>query len=146
MDREPKAFGPESPASYAQYEEEDPEDGPSKLEDKRKFIHAHQKFSVQEESFRRYLASRHCRIEPAKIQKFVAGNYGLSASDITSTLIASICKIYLAELIEEARLEMTKRSRVGRLTPKYLNLAHTKLTASKNSPLFTKNSHKKCFF
>jgi hypothetical protein len=144
MDREQKIPGPESPAFYAQYEDEDPEDGPSKLEDKRKFIFAHRKFSEQEESFKRYLASRHCRLEPAKIQKLVAGNYGLSSSDITSTLIASICKIYLAELIEEARLEMTKRNRVGRLSPKYLNLAYTKLAASKNSPLF-KNDYKKVF-
>jgi hypothetical protein len=91
----------------------------SMLEDKEKRSLAYQKFRKNEQTLKRYEDSKKAKIEPSTIQKFISTNYNFSSNELTSTIIASICKIYLAELVEEAREVMTKKGEEGKITPKY---------------------------
>ena len=47
--------------------------------------------------------------------------------DFTALIFASVSKIYLGELVEEARSIMTKRNEFGPIKPLHLRLAFTKL-------------------
>ena len=85
----------------------------TRLEDNDKTKYAYLKFRQNEMTLKRYQASRDSKIEYTKIQKFISTNYNYNATELTSTIIASICKIYLGELVEEAREIMTQKGKEG---------------------------------
>ena len=116
----------------------------TRLEDNDKTKYAYLKFRQNEMTLKRYQASRDSKIEYTKVQKFISTNYNFNASELTSTIIASICKIYLGELVEEAREMMTQKGKEGNQTPQYLNLAYSKLSRKKKLGVF-KNEVNKMF-
>jgi len=76
----------------------------------------------------RYTSFKESKVDPNKLKKFIFNKYDLTISDVSATIIAAMCKIFVGELVEEAREMMTKDEKGGAITPEYLVLAHKEVT------------------
>lgn len=76
----------------------------------------------------RYTSFKESKVDSNKLKKFIFNKYDLTISDVSSTIIAAMCKIFVGEMIEEAREKMTKDQKGGPITSEYLILAHKDVT------------------
>lgn len=76
----------------------------------------------------RYTSFKESKVDPNKLKKFIFNKYDLTISDVSSTIIAAMCKIFAGEVIEEAREMMSNDEKSGPITPEYLVLAHKEVT------------------
>lgn len=76
----------------------------------------------------RYTSFKECKIDSNKLKKFILNKYDLTISDVSSTIIAAMCKIFVGEIVEEARERMSSDEKGGAITTDYLTLAHNKVT------------------
>ena len=76
----------------------------------------------------RYTSFKESKVDPNKLKKFIFNKYDLTISDVSATIIAAMSKIFVGELVEEAREMMSKDKRGGSITPEYLILAHKEVT------------------
>ena len=76
----------------------------------------------------RYTSFKETKVDPNKLKKFIFNKYDLTISDVSSTIIAAMCKIFVGEVIEEAREMMSKDEKGGPVTSEYLVLAHKEVT------------------
>lgn len=76
----------------------------------------------------RYLSFKESKVDSNKLKKFIFNKYDLTISDVSSTIIAAMCKIYVGEIIEEARERMTQDEKGGAITTEYLVLAHKQVS------------------
>ena len=76
----------------------------------------------------RYTSFKESKVDPNKLKKFIFNKYDLTISDVSSTIIAAMCKIFVGEVVEEAREMMSKDEKGGPITPEYLALAHKEVT------------------
>lgn len=76
----------------------------------------------------RYTSFKESKVDPNKLKKFIFNKYDLTISDVSSTIIAAMCKIFVGEVIEEAREMMSKDEKGGAVTPEYLALAHKEVS------------------
>jgi len=76
----------------------------------------------------RYTSFKESKVDSNKLKKFIFNKYDLTISDVSSTIIAAMCKIFVGEIVEEAREKMTKDEKGGPITPEYLVLAHKEVT------------------
>lgn len=76
----------------------------------------------------RYMSFKESKVDSNKLKKFIFNKYDLTISDVSSTIIAAMCKIFVGEVIEEAREKMTKDEKGGPITGEYLALAHKDVT------------------
>ena len=75
----------------------------------------------------RYTSFKESKVDSNKLKKFIFNKYDLTISDVSSTIIAAMCKIFVGELVEEARERMTKDEKGGAITTEYLTLAHNEV-------------------
>jgi transcription initiation factor TFIID subunit 11 len=109
---------------------EDP-DNPSKkkinnihLDDHEKEKYAYMMFSKDPEKKAQYKAFKDCKIDSSKIKRYLSSSHNVVAGDLTALILAAVSKIYLGELIEEARSLMTENDEVGPIQPLHLKLAY----------------------
>lgn len=76
----------------------------------------------------RYISFKESKVDSNKLKKFIFNKYDLTISDVSSTIIAAMCKIFVGEIIEDARERMTKDEKGGAITTEYLVLAHKEVT------------------
>lgn len=76
----------------------------------------------------RYMSFKESKVDSNKLKKFINNKYDLTISDVSSTIIAAMCKIFVGEIIEEARERMTKDEKGGAISSEYLVLAHKEVT------------------
>lgn len=76
----------------------------------------------------RYTSFKESKVDPNKLKKFIFNKYDLTISDVSSTIIAAMCKIFVGELIEEARETMSNDQKAGPITPEHLVLAQKEIT------------------
>ena len=82
----------------------------------------------QNESIKdRQRAVRDSKIDSSKIKKFITQNYNIPMSDFFPLILAVVSKVYIGELIEEARAIMTQRGEIGNIKPEHLRLAFNEL-------------------
>ena len=96
-------------------------DDPDK--DKYSSILFNQNDSIKE----RQRAVRDSKIDNSKIKRFITQNYNIPMSDFFPLILAVVSKVYIGELIEEARAIMTQRGEIGNIKPEHLRLAFNEL-------------------
>lgn len=97
------------------------------LADNEKEKYAYLNFSKDPEKKKRYKAFKDSKIDSSKVKKYLSTVHNVTAGDMTSLILAAVSKIYLGELVEEARAIMTQRDELGAIQPIHLKLAYQKL-------------------
>ena len=75
----------------------------------------------------RYTSFKETKVDANKLNKFISNKYDLTISSVSSPIIATMCKIFVGEIIEEAREQMTNDGKGGAITVEYLTMAHSKV-------------------
>jgi hypothetical protein len=83
------------------------------LDDHEKEKYAYLSFSKDPEKKKRYKAFKDCKIDSSKIKRYLSSTHNVGAGDLTALILAAVSKIYLGELVEEARAIMSLQGNDG---------------------------------
>ena len=97
------------------------------LDDPDKDKYSSMLFSKNDSIKDRQRAVRDSKIDNSKIKRFITQNYNIPMSDFYPLILAVVSKVYIGELIEEARAIMTQRGEIGNIKPEHLRLAFNEL-------------------
>ncbi len=84
----------------------------------------------------RFKAFRDTKIDQNRLKNFIANKFELSLSDIGSTIIATATKIFIGEVVEEARRIKTRLKQTGPISKRVYQRAVTKVTSDFPGLLF----------
>jgi hypothetical protein len=112
------------------------------LDDHEKEKYAYLNFSKDPERKKRYKAFKDSKIDSSKIKRYLSSAHNVTAGDLTALILAAVSKIYLGELVEEARAIMTHRDEIGPIQPMHLKLAYQKLVDQGKMQFYNVNMKK----
>lgn len=97
---------------------------------------AYEQLSKDNEARERYKEFRVAKFDAKKLEKFLLNRYDIAITEDSSTILATMTKIFAGEVIERARELMTEAKLPGKIRPKFLKLAYIDVRKQFKGPLF----------
>ncbi len=102
---------------------------------------AYEQLAKEPEVKERYKAFKETKIDAKRLEKFLLNKYDITISEDSSTIIATMLKIFAGEITEKARELMTESKKGGRIKPEFLKRAYIDVRKSFKGPLFKEEEY-----